>query len=109
MHASGILTSDLWKSSSIDLAVDSLAPGTTYVQLSDFSVEGLSRSANEATCDPTLYAIKTTWTAIGRSDEREGLDAMALAANRPVQRPERYVFSGSVASWYSFSERLFGG
>jgi hypothetical protein len=93
----------------MDLASASFAPGTTYVQLSDFSLEELSLSAREATWDPTLNAIKTTCTAMGRSVESEGLEAIAVAANRPVQRPDRYVFSGVVASSCSFSKRLVGG
>lgn len=61
------------------------------VQLSDDSDVGLSFSAKLWTCVPTRKAISTTSTATGTSEESDGVEATAVAANRPEQRPTLYV------------------
>ena len=43
---------------------------------------------------------------MGSRADSDGLEAIAVAAKRPVHSPERKVFSGVVLSSCSFSDRL---
>ena len=57
---------------------------------------------------PVRNAISTTWTPIGTSSDRDGEQAIAVAAKRPVHKPMRQVSRGIVESSYFFSARLEG-
>lgn len=81
------LTLETWNLEIAFFASSSPAPGKIIVQGSDRDKEGCSLSDKELTYSPVLNAIRTVWTASGIKVETVGVDEMAAADSKPVQRP----------------------